>query len=49
MGNSLKENLTTLLVIATININLIQTLDVWTYWRERAGQKARVWIRGGKQ
>ena len=49
MEDRLKAKLITLLVIATLNINLIQTLDVWTYWRERAGQKARVWIRGGKQ
>ena len=24
-------------------INNIQAFDVWTYWREKNGEKARVW------
>ena len=30
------------LVVAAF-INEIKTFDVWSYWRERTGEKARVW------
>ena len=32
-----------LLLAAAILINDLQAFDVWSYWREKTGQKARVW------
>ena len=32
-----------LLLVVAAFINEIKTFDVWSYWRERTGEKARVW------
>ena len=36
------SKLVILLVIAAL-IDTIQAFDVWSYWREKIGEKARIW------
>ena len=36
------SKLVILLVIAAL-LDTIQAFDVWSYWREKIGEKARIW------